>query len=71
MGRNKGQQEGRAMAAQQLDINPQSPTMVVVADGVMTTSTSTPAHFHQYPTFPSPHHPNPIYMKQQNGINVV
>ena len=73
MGRNKGQQEGRAMAAQELGINLQSPTMVAVADGVMTTDTSQPAPPHQYPAFPSPspHHPNPIYLKQQNGTNVV
>ncbi|XWS12268.1 hypothetical protein CRYUN_Cryun37aG0074900 [Craigia yunnanensis] len=72
MGRNKGQHEGRAMAAQQLGINPHSPTMVAVADGVMATGISPPAPSHQYPAFPSaPHHPNPIYLKQQNGINVV
>ncbi|XWS18735.1 hypothetical protein CRYUN_Cryun32bG0070300 [Craigia yunnanensis] len=70
MGRNKGQQEGRAMAAQELGINLQSPTMVAVADGVMTTGTSPPAPLHQYPAFPSPspHQPNPN-LKLQNGTN--
>ncbi|XWS16075.1 hypothetical protein CRYUN_Cryun34aG0054400 [Craigia yunnanensis] len=71
LGRHKGQQEGRTMAAQELGINPQSQTMVAVADGVMAPGTPSPAlPPHQYPAFPSPHHPNPIYLKQQNGINV-
>lgn len=81
MGRNKGQQEGRAMAAQELGINnPHSPTMGTVAGGgfVMGTATSPPPlPPPQYPPpafpSPSPHHPNPpMYLKQQqNGINVV
>ncbi|XVF87037.1 hypothetical protein PTKIN_Ptkin18bG0088400 [Pterospermum kingtungense] len=74
-GRHKGQQEGRAMAAQEHGINPQSQTMFAVADGVMVLGTPPPAPPppHQYPAFPpaSPHHPNPIHLKQQNGINVV
>ncbi|XVE51726.1 hypothetical protein DITRI_Ditri02bG0064100 [Diplodiscus trichospermus] len=75
LGRHKGQQEGRAMAAQQFGINPQSQTMVAVTDGVMAPAgTPPPAPHHQYPPFPSvprAHHPNPIYSKQQNGVNVV
>ncbi|WRX26951.1 hypothetical protein QQP08_019438 [Theobroma cacao] len=71
LGRHKEQQEGQAMAAQQLGTNPQSQTMIGVADGVMATGTPPPAP--QYPAFPSPspYHPNPIYLKQQNGMNVV
>ena len=72
LGRHKGQQEGRAMAGQELGINPQSQTMVAVAGGVMAPDTPPPGPPHQYPAFPSPspHHPNPIYLKQQNGISV-
>ncbi|XVF25334.1 hypothetical protein REPUB_Repub13aG0204500 [Reevesia pubescens] len=75
MGRNKGRQEGRSMAAQELGIHPQSQTMVAVADGVMAPGTPLPAPApHQYPPAfpsPSPHHPHPMYLKQQNGKNVV
>ncbi|XVF27190.1 hypothetical protein REPUB_Repub14bG0085600 [Reevesia pubescens] len=78
MGRKKGIEEGSAMVAQELGINPQSSqTMVAVAvaDGVMAPGTlpSAPPP-HQYPAAfpsPSPHHPNQAYLKQQNGINVV
>ncbi|XVE51727.1 hypothetical protein DITRI_Ditri02bG0064200 [Diplodiscus trichospermus] len=62
LGIHKGQQEGHAMAAQQVGINPQSQTMVAVADGVMAPDTPPPApSHHQYPPFPSvppPNHPN-------------
>ncbi|KAL4280442.1 hypothetical protein GQ457_03G040660 [Hibiscus cannabinus] len=60
MGRNKGRQEGRALAAQELAINPQSPAM------------ATPP-YQPHPAFPSPtpHNPNPHYMKQQNGMTAV
>ncbi|GMI82192.1 hypothetical protein HRI_001888500 [Hibiscus trionum] len=73
MGRNKGRQEGRALAAQELGINPQPQPMV---DGVMATGTPPPPPppYQPYPAaFPSPtpHAPNPHYMKQQNGMLAV
>ncbi|XVF39985.1 hypothetical protein PTKIN_Ptkin01aG0077000 [Pterospermum kingtungense] len=49
MGRNKGQQEGRAMAAQELGINPESPTMVAAGGSVMATGTFPPPPLQQYP----------------------
>lgn len=60
LGRHKGQQEGRAMGADG----------AVMAQG---TPPPAPNHHHQYPAIPyaSPHHPNPTYLKQQNGINAV
>ncbi|KAB2029227.1 hypothetical protein ERO13_D05G145801v2 [Gossypium hirsutum] len=83
MGRNKGRQEGRALAAQELGINPQSQGMVSVVDGVMVPPGTPPAPPPplQHPAFPSvpsphqpafpsptPHHPNTLYLKQQNGM---
>ncbi|OMO65927.1 hypothetical protein COLO4_30916 [Corchorus olitorius] len=70
LGRHKGQQEGRAMFAQ---------SQTVVADGVHMAAGGggippppvSPHYQHPPAAFPPPpHHPNPIYPKQQNGINV-
>ncbi|KAK8581080.1 hypothetical protein V6N13_144123 [Hibiscus sabdariffa] len=72
MGRNKGRQEGRALAAQELGINPQTQSQPqAMATG--TPPPPPPPPYQPHPAFPSPtpHNPNPHYMKQQNGMSVV
>ncbi|KAJ0018960.1 hypothetical protein Pint_11563 [Pistacia integerrima] len=65
-------QQGRAMTGQELGIGMQAQPVAIQVAGpqVMPAGRAAaggpPPPTHHFPS-PSPHHPNPVYMKQEHG----